>query len=86
MLVLICRTSDFTDSNKPIVYSIYLNQEPPFDAEIDNYCNLEGVGIKEELKISDDDEAIKHFQKTIQFIDKRYQIRFLLKIPNTSIK
>ena len=56
----ICGTSDYA--------------ERPFN--IEDFWNLEAIGIQESATVNDDDKAIKQFQESISFTDKRYEVRW----------
>ena len=41
---------------------------------LDRFWNLESLGIADSPVISDDDQAIDHFNKTVQFVEGRYMV------------
>ena len=43
---------------------------------LDWFWNLESLGIAESPLTSDDDQAINHFNKTVQFMEGRYMVRW----------
>ncbi|XP_062573875.1 uncharacterized protein LOC134235745 [Saccostrea cucullata] len=46
----------------------------PLKPSLDEYWNLETIGIKDQPHSSDDDKALKNFNETIKLVNGRYQV------------
>uniref|UniRef100_A0AAF5PKS5 DUF1758 domain-containing protein n=1 Tax=Wuchereria bancrofti TaxID=6293 RepID=A0AAF5PKS5_WUCBA len=55
---------------KEVVYSTNTN----INSELENFWKLETIGIQESPQDDDDDQALKHFKRTIIKQGKRYQV------------
>uniref|UniRef100_A0A914EMR7 Peptidase aspartic putative domain-containing protein n=1 Tax=Acrobeloides nanus TaxID=290746 RepID=A0A914EMR7_9BILA len=62
------------EESPPSINSINMEYTQPTNNEVNQFWNLETIGILEEEIQSEDELAQKYFQDTIQFIDGRYQL------------
>ena len=55
------------------------------DSRLEDFWALETVGIKDSSTIADDDEALSEFNKSIQLVNGRYQIRWPWREENPNV-
>jgi hypothetical protein len=61
-----------TVMSKPVDKVIWTN--PNLEGDIQNFWELENIGITDNLDSTEDEEALLHFQKNVQFKNGRYQV------------